>query len=291
MRNGLPGFLVPIIALLLFSSHVYLNGGVLNDKSIKTMEPRLIQRDPILNIYDSGDKRAQNFGWPEEYVCDLMDMGDLCLSNVNNLYRDVMVSGTSLILSDSSMTKAYRIPVRLERRSSTNISDAINAGKPKGTEMIPSLVAEKDNDKGKTISVKKGLNKDRVKIRKQLMMIAIELDLDPRLALSMAKVESGYNPESVSPKGAVGVLQIMPKYAWHDFRITREMLFDPKVNIRVGLLWMKSLLHRFDHDLDLSLAAYNAGASRVVKAGYNIPPIKETQSYVKKVRETMENEV
>ena len=69
------------------------------------------------------------------------------------------------------------------------------------------------------------------------------------------------------------------------------MLFDPQVNIIIGLSWMKSLLHRFDQNLDLSLAAYNAGASRVVKAGYRIPSIKETQAYVRKVKnEIMKHE-
>jgi len=107
----------------------------------------------------------------------------------------------------------------------------------------------------------------------------------------MAKVESKYDPKVVSPKGAVGVLQVMPQFAWHDFRVTKEMLFDPQMNIRVGLSRMKLLLDRFEQDLDLSLAAYNAGASRVVKADYKIPPIKETQDYVRKAKETMKNEI
>jgi len=119
----------------------------------------------------------------------------------------------------------------------------------------------------------------------------MELGIDPRLALGMAKVESQYNPKSISPKGAVGVLQVMPQFAWHDFKVTREMLFDPQMNIRVGLSWMKLLLDRFGQDLDLSLAAYNAGASRVVRAGYKIPPIKETQDYVEKVKARMKNEI
>ncbi|MBW1669737.1 MAG: transglycosylase SLT domain-containing protein, partial [Deltaproteobacteria bacterium] len=64
----------------------------------------------------------------------------------------------------------------------------------------------------------------------------------------------------------------------------------PQVNIRVGLTWMKTLLNRFDHNLDLALAAYNAGTRRVVKAGYDIPAIKETRDYVKKVKEAMKTE-
>lgn len=131
---------------------------------------------------------------------------------------------------------------------------------------------------------------NRQNILKQLKAVAIELGLEPGLALGMAKVESGYNPKRVSPKGAVGVLQVMPYFAWREFSVPRKWLFNPHVNIRVGLTWMKSLLNRFDQDLDLALAAYNAGASRVVKAGYTIPPIRETQAYVRKVKEAMKNE-
>jgi soluble lytic murein transglycosylase-like protein len=127
----------------------------------------------------------------------------------------------------------------------------------------------------------------RESIMNKLRVIAIELGLAPRLALSMAKVESGYDPRAVSPKGAIGVLQLIPFFVCQEYEVSPEMLFDPEVNIRIGLSYMKSLLERFDENLDLSLAAYNAGASRVVEAGYNIPPIEETQKYVKRVKEAM----
>jgi hypothetical protein len=124
-------------------------------------------------------------------------------------------------------------------------------------------------------------------IKSQLRSIARELGLAPRLALGMAEVESGFDYGAVSPRGAIGVLQVMPQFASEHFEVTPEMLFDPEVNIRVGLLHMKSLLERFDDNLELSLAAYNAGAKRVVLAGYRVPPIPETREYVKKVKEAM----
>ena len=126
-------------------------------------------------------------------------------------------------------------------------------------------------------------------IRKELMATAVDMGLDPSLALGMAKVESGFDPTLTSPKGAIGVLQVMPQFVLKEHGITRDMLFDPEVNIRVGLSRMKALLDRFDQDLDLSLAAYNAGASRVVKAGYRIPSIGETRAYVRKVKEAMKS--
>jgi soluble lytic murein transglycosylase-like protein len=123
----------------------------------------------------------------------------------------------------------------------------------------------------------------------QLHAIAMDLGLEPELAISMAQVESNFNHRAVSPKGAIGVLQVMPQFACKDFEITPEMLFEPGVNIRVGLSYMKTYMERFDKNLDLSLAAYNAGASRVVRAGFTVPPIRETQQYVKKVKRAMEH--
>ena len=124
-------------------------------------------------------------------------------------------------------------------------------------------------------------------IRKKLRTVAMELGLAPRLALSMAKVESGYDHRAVSPKGAIGVLQLLPQYVCQEYDVTPDMLFDPEVNIRIGLEYMKWLLTRFDENLELSLAAYNAGPRRVVEAGYGIPPIGETRDYVRKVKEAI----
>jgi soluble lytic murein transglycosylase-like protein len=128
---------------------------------------------------------------------------------------------------------------------------------------------------------------NRALIERRLRRIAIELGIAPRLALSMAKVESRFDHKAVSPKGAIGVLQVMPQVARDEYDVSAERLFDPDVNIRVGLSFMKSLLQRFDHNLDLSLAAYNAGPSRVVEAGYQVPPIRQTQEYVKRVKQAM----
>jgi soluble lytic murein transglycosylase-like protein len=131
----------------------------------------------------------------------------------------------------------------------------------------------------------------RTLIKSRLRTIARELGLAPRLALGMARVESGFDHSAVSPRGAIGVLQVMPRLAGEHFEIDPQLLFDPEVNIRVGLLHMKSLLERFDDNLDLSLAAYNAGAGRVVHAGYRVPPIPETREYVKKVKAAMNDYV
>jgi soluble lytic murein transglycosylase-like protein len=131
----------------------------------------------------------------------------------------------------------------------------------------------------------------RTIIKSRLRTIARELGLAPRLALGMAQVESGFDHGAVSPRGAIGVMQVMPQLAGERFEVEPDMLFDPEVNIRVGLLHMKYLLDRFNDNLDLSLAAYNAGARRVVLAGYRVPHISETREYVKKVKQAMNDHV
>jgi hypothetical protein len=128
---------------------------------------------------------------------------------------------------------------------------------------------------------------NRALIERRLRKIAHEIGVAPGLALSMAKVESKFDHKAISTRGAIGVLQVMPHVARGGYDIPEEKLFDPDVNIRVGLTVMKSLLKRFDHNLDLSLAAYNAGPSKVVEAGHQVPPIRQTQEYVKRVKEAM----
>ena len=103
----------------------------------------------------------------------------------------------------------------------------------------------------------------------------------PELALAVARVESGFNAQAVSPKGAIGVMQIMPKTAASVFGVERSRLFDAQLNIRLGVQFLDSLLHRYRGREDLALSHYNGGSK--VGKWPNSRVIPYTRSYVSKV--------
>jgi soluble lytic murein transglycosylase-like protein len=104
--------------------------------------------------------------------------------------------------------------------------------------------------------------------------------LDPALVHAVIKAESAYNPNAVSPKGASGLMQLMPDTAKR-FGVTS--IFDPQQNIQGGTRYLAELLRMFNNNLELAVAGYNAGEGSVIKAGNKVPNFNETLAYVPKV--------
>jgi len=106
-------------------------------------------------------------------------------------------------------------------------------------------------------------------------------EVDPSLVKAIIMAESSYNPKAVSRKGAMGLMQLMPRTAR---ALGVKDGFDPELNIDAGVRYFRQLLDQFDGDIKLAVAAYNAGSRKVRK--YNgIPPFKHTRYYVAKVME------
>ena len=103
--------------------------------------------------------------------------------------------------------------------------------------------------------------------------------IDPALVKAIIMAESGYNARAISKRGAKGLMQLMPATAQ---ALGVEDVFNPKQNISGGVRYFKQLVNQFDGDVELALAAYNAG-SRNVRHYQGIPPFKATQYYIKKV--------
>ncbi len=110
--------------------------------------------------------------------------------------------------------------------------------------------------------------------------VARQFDLDAALLHAMIETESRYDADARSPKGAVGLMQVMPETG-RRFGFTD--LADPDTNLRAGATYLKWLLKTFDNHLELAVAGYNAGEGAVMKSGWKIPPYRETQLYVSAV--------
>lgn len=126
-------------------------------------------------------------------------------------------------------------------------------------------------------------------VRHHLRQAASAHSLDYALLQALIATESGFDTLAVSPKGAIGLMQLMPATAAR-FGVSakgatpvEQRLTDPGVNIHAGSRYLRYLINLFPGQLELALAAYNAGEGAVQRAGNKIPNFKETQSYVKTV--------
>jgi soluble lytic murein transglycosylase-like protein len=154
----------------------------------------------------------------------------------------------TLVLSDRELdtpTKIYEVPGAPSYRTTT--ADASSAGGPRFDDFV--------------------------------VEHARRHSLRPELVRAVIQVESGYNPRATSPKGAMGLMQLMPATA-RSLGVRNP--YDPEDNIRGGTRYLRLLLDRYDGNEQLALAAYNAGSGAVDRYG-RIPPYRETRDYVRRV--------
>lgn len=122
--------------------------------------------------------------------------------------------------------------------------------------------------------------KDRERYNKHILEAAKATKLEPALIHAVISAESGYNPFARSRKGAAGLMQLMPDTAR---RYGVKNRLDPAQNIQGGSRYLRDLVRMFNNDVQLAVAAYNAGENAVVKYGNRIPPYSETMTYVPRV--------
>ncbi|MBI4684195.1 MAG: lytic transglycosylase domain-containing protein [Nitrospirae bacterium] len=138
---------------------------------------------------------------------------------------------------------------------------------------------KKESESNKQHEIKTYSEKNKSVYHPIVSKKAQEYAMDPSLVSAVIKAESNGNPHAVSRKGAMGLMQLMPMTAM-DLQVKNP--FDPEENIDGGTRYLRYLLEKFNGDLTLALAAYNAGPKTVEKYGA-VPPIIETKQYVKRV--------
>ncbi len=120
---------------------------------------------------------------------------------------------------------------------------------------------------------------ERQRYAELIQRLAPRFEVDYRFALAVARAESNFNPSAVSPKNAMGLMQLIPETAE---RFGVRYPFNAEQNVRGGLAYLRWLLQRFNGDVALAAAAYNAGEGAVDRFG-GIPPFRETQEYVRRI--------
>ncbi len=123
---------------------------------------------------------------------------------------------------------------------------------------------------------------NRKRFASKITEVASRYQVPEALIHAIIAIESAYDPNAISRAGAVGLMQLMPATAKRYGVADRR---DPSANLTGGTRYLKDLLLRFDSNLELTIAGYNAGENAVEKFGNRVPPFDETQSYVRKVLE------
>jgi len=137
----------------------------------------------------------------------------------------------------------------------------------------------RDSESARPTAYPRGPLATQVDIDTAIEQAAARHNVDPNLVRAVVKVESNFNPNAVSRKGAMGLMQLMPATA-RQLNVTNP--FDPEQNVDAGVRHLKQLLENYGGDIKLTLAAYNAGASAVARSS-GVPHYAETQNYVRRI--------
>jgi len=211
-------------------------------------------------------------------------------------WRQLMIAAGLLVLSTHCQADAYQCVDSKGMIQLTNSREHCR-GVIKTLVQLPPLQQHKPKPKDPAVvALQFNLPKPKVKIKPKSVVvnetnrryyagainqIAGHYGLDPNLMHAVISAESGYNPNAVSPAGAMGIMQLMPATAQR-FGVADP--YDPVANMHGGARYLRFLINLFN-DLNLALAAYNAGENAVARYGNSIPPYGETQTYVTRVRQ------
>lgn len=180
-----------------------------------------------------------------------------------------IVTPTVKPLVSSRSTSSKKRRGKVKKTMSVRDGVGLKAGYTRGTKLTM----------GTSTSLK-GFSTGDAVIDSYIVESSRRYNIDPLLIYSQMHQESAFKKRARSHKGASGLMQLMPATA-RRFGVTK--IYDPKQNIDAGVKYMRWLLNKFNGDVVLALAGYNAGEGAVMKYGWQVPPYRETRNYVKKI--------
>ena len=182
-----------------------------------------------------------------------------------------------------STRRAPKTSPTIMNADASNASQALPASADNSTPLLAPTASISEALASVSISsgsALRGYTTGNAQVDQYLINSATNNGVDPLLLYSIMHQESSFKSRAISPKGARGLMQLMPFTAMR-YGVTN--IFDPRQNIEGGARYVRFLLDRFDGDINLVLAGYNAGEGAVEKYGWRIPPYSETQEYVRRI--------
>jgi soluble lytic murein transglycosylase-like protein len=189
-------------------------------------------------------------------------------------------NGVSVEVSAPKTHIALQDPRRPKVRSSAKQTSALSTQPSSLVKPTVLFTDQPVNSVAADVSSLRGYTTGSAQVDSYLIDSGTRNGVDPLLLYSVMHQESSFKSHALSPKGARGLMQLMPGTAAR-FGVTS--IFDPRQNIEGGARYLRFLLDRFDGNVNLALAGYNAGEGAVEKYGWQIPPYSETQEYVRRI--------